>query len=423
LVDYERAGGALIAKIFTKNRLNTGNVLYDIRVYGYHRTDEGYLYIKEGNNPVFVTNIDITPKTEIEEILVQRNGKDWDNDNTLYPGETVLVMLRGKGFHKSNFNFVGADVIEEDTLISNENIYELKLTVPNSINVAKVEIYDRDEPTGKFLNVKELRKPREFDFIEVELPTVSYNFDDQVKPIFYESSISSVGIKFNENLIDLEELHGKQYITIDVKVRKKDGSLIELYKFEDIVVCPGPSSPRHDFYSQADCNHPDINLNNYLGTKTDNLEAWSQIEIEIAHQGNRYPGQAVQKKKIRIYNKRKTSFDLDVSFPAGLLTFESGQDQVANLSGVSFALLAQFSFYNPEGLGKLQPFKFGIGFIAIDAFNFASDQQDVGLVALGSIYPVSSERKLTFPLYAGFGWKLQDQKIFWLLGPGIQVRF
>jgi len=45
------------------------------------------------------------------------------------------------------------------------------------------------------------------------------------------------------------------------------------------------------------------------------------------------------------------------------------------------------------------------------------------LVILGSIYPISREKKLTFPLYAGFGYFLQEKIPFFMLGPGIQVRF
>ena len=86
-------------------------------------------------------------------------------------------------------------------------------------------------------------------------------------------------------------------------------------------------------------------------------------------------------------------------------------------------MIAQMSFYQPGRIAKYRPYKLGAGFIAIDAFNFTeSNSRDVGLVVIGSLYPTSSDNKLTFPLYAGFGYLLSEQKPFFLIGPGIRVR-
>ncbi|MEP4599258.1 MAG: hypothetical protein ABJZ92_23835, partial [Cyclobacteriaceae bacterium] len=133
-------------------------------------------------------------------------------------------------------------------------------------------------------------------------------------------------------------------------------------------------------------------------------------------------------KKIQVYLKRRYNFDIDVSFPGGLLILKkaNGERDFANFSGVSFAMLAQFSFYQEGKIAKYQPYKIGAGFIAIDAFNFSENAQnrDVGLVVIGSIYPSSgANRKLTFPLYAGFGFLMKEEKFFSLIGPGIRVRF
>ena len=124
-----------------------------------------------------------------------------------------------------------------------------------------------------------------------------------------------------------------------------------------------------------------------------------------------------------IFLQRYTNFDLDVAFPAGLLIKKQGED-FGSLSGISLALIAQMSFYNPKRQAKFRPYKVGIGFLEINAFNFSenNENRDVGIVLLGSIIPFQKERKLTFPLFLGGGYLLSDRKWFMLLGPGIRVR-
>jgi len=69
--------------------------------------------------------------------------------------------------------------------------------------------------------------------------------------------------------------------------------------------------------------------------------------------------------------------------------------------------------------------KLGFGFIALNAFNFSSQNinRDMSLVALVSLYPTTKDRKLNFPLYMGGGYFLSENKFFFLVGPGIQVSF
>ena len=91
-------------------------------------------------------------------------------------------------------------------------------------------------------------------------------------------------------------------------------------------------------------------------------------------------------------------------------------------------MIAQFTFYHPEKINTPRPFKVGAGFLALNAFNFtdtdeARAKRDVGLVVIGSVYPTTKDVKLTFPLYIGGGYQLKDQKWFFLVGPGIRIRF
>ena len=60
--DQEVPGGALIAELYTRNLLANNKVLCWLRIYNYHRDSEGYLYIKDNDQAMFVTNFNITPR-------------------------------------------------------------------------------------------------------------------------------------------------------------------------------------------------------------------------------------------------------------------------------------------------------------------------------------------------------------------------
>ena len=247
------------------------------------------------------------------------------------------------------------------------------------------------------------------------------------KPIYYEKTITDLVIKFDENRIDFSnKLFGKQFLEIDIKIKNKAGNIVELYEFEDIIVCPGTFSPRGDRYDKSDCTSNTISLNNFIKNKTSQLPEWAQIELDIKHKDNAY--EAIRfNRKVAIVLKRTNSYDIDVSFPAGLLVLKfDEQSDFANFGGVSLAMMAQMSFYQPGKFAEYRPYKIGAGFIFLNAFSFDENDsrgRDVGLVVLGSVYPISREKKLTFPLYAGFGYFLQEKIPFFMLGPGIQVRF
>ena len=421
--NQEDAGGPLIAELYTKARLNNDKVLCVIRPYAFHRQSEGYLYIKEGDDSRFVTNVDITPKTNIKSIYVQREGKDWKKSNVVYPGETINIKLEGEGLHKANFSFPGANNLDYDSLIKNEHISLFRIKVPLTINSNNIDIFNHNESTGSSLRVEEYQRPRDLDFIDLDFGTRQVTVADVDKPIYYEETLTDLVFDFQRSQIDDGDLYGKQYLTIKVKISNKKGNLIELYQFDEVVVCPNEASPRFVNYESKDCRGEDINLNNFISKKTSELEEWSRIELEISHVKSKYGG-AGKTKKILIHLKRDYNFDIDVSFPAGLLILKSGTEAFTNFGGVSFAMIAQMSFYQEGKIAKYKPYKVGAGFIAIDAFNFSESggNRDVGLVVIGSLYPTSSDNKLTFPLYAGGGYLMSEQKMFFLIGPGIRVR-
>jgi hypothetical protein len=426
--NQEEKGGPLIAELYTKSRLNNDKVLCLLRPYAHHRKAEGYLYIKDGDSPQFVTNVDITPRTHINGIYIQREGEDWEKSNVVHPGEILNLRIEGVSLHKANFTIPGIENLQLDSLIRNEKISLFKIRIPIDITTNRIDIFDHSENTGSFLSIKEFQKPRPFDYMHLEIGKEDHVVSEVDRPIYFEGNLSDLVISFDRSKIDQNrDINGKQYLNIKVKVSNKDGHLIELYQFDEVVICPNENSIRSAHYKDPNCLGTGLNLNNYLSKKTYDLDEWSRIELEISHVKDKYKSRT-ERKKIMIYLKRDYNFDIDVSFPGGLLILKkaNGQRDFANFSGVSFAMLAQFSFYQPGKIAKYQPYKIGAGFIAIDAFNFSENakNRDVGLVVIGSVYPSSgANRKLTFPLYAGFGYLMKEEKFFSLIGPGIRVRF
>ncbi|MFT7281513.1 MAG: hypothetical protein ACI9DM_001239 [Cyclobacteriaceae bacterium] len=422
--NQEEKGGPLIAELYTKTRLNNDKILAEMRVYAFHRKSDGYLFIKDGDLPKFVTNVDITPKPKINTVEIQRAGKAWQQTTTIFPGERIKVRLQGEGLHKSKISFQGVNDLSFDSLVRSEELSIFDLEIPIAVSNRAVEIYNYNEPTGKTLNVSEYQKPRPLDFVILDLAGDEKIVQDIDKPIYFERNLTDLVIGFDYSKIDQDndDLFGKQYLTIDVKLSSKEGNLIEIYRFDEVVVCPGESSPRSSYYDRSDCQTTAINLNSYLARKTHSLDEWSKIQLEISHVKSKYQGKTANN-RVQVYLKRNYNFDVDLSFPAGLLILEANSDEFINFGGPSFAMMAQFSFYQEGKIAKYRPFKFGAGFIAIDAFNLANnDNQDIGLVFMGSLHPSKSGKKLTFPLFAGFGYFLQKQTPFFLLGPGIRVR-
>lgn len=422
--NQEEAGGPLIAELFTKSKLNNNKVLCLLRPYSYHRTTEGYLYIKNGDRARFITNFNLSPQTKVESIFLQRDGKNWEAGSTVYPGEVLNVRIEGEGLHKGDFNFLGAAMLEGDSSVRNENVAYFRLEVPLNISIRSIEIFNNATNLGKSLRVREYQRPKPFDFIDLALGLKRYQLDKIDRPIYYEKTLSDVVIDFDQKKLDRQkELYGKQYLTIKVKISNKKGSLVELYQFDNVLICPDDDSPRFSYYDTKTCRLEDINLNDFINNKTSNLQEWSTIDLEFSHQRDKYASDGYTK-KVKIYLSRKINYDIDVSFPAGLLILKAGENDFSNFGGISFAMMAQMSFYHPNKVAKLRPFKFGAGFIALDAFNFSdnSSNRDLGLVVLGSLYPTSSENRLSFPLFVGYGYLLKQQKTFFLIGPGIRVR-
>jgi hypothetical protein len=421
--DQENPGGPLIAELFTESYLSTGRILCRLRPYALHLKRDGYLYIKDNDVARFILNINIIPKTVVNQVSLLREGGDWSTDLSVNPGETVEVRLEGQSLHVGQFSFEGLNIRYSDTLISNENVAIFHIRIPVRLPLKRIGIFHDQQSTGFALTVKEFQKPRQFDYLYLDINGFKRNLMEVNSVIMVSNVIQDVTISIDPDKIDSEgRLFGKQILDITITIRGKNNEMLELKPIENIQICPGINSPRTAFYDNRNCMTGNIELNRLINKKTYDLEEWSRISIEIKNPKDAYGGEGYTK-NIDIIIERSWRFDIDVSFPAGLLTF--GTDNTA-LTGISMAMLAQFSFYEKNRINRFKPYKVGFGFIALDAFNFSDspevvERRDVALVVLGSLYPTRKESKLTFPLYFGGGFKLQDQVFFFMVGPGIRV--
>ncbi|ANQ48244.1 hypothetical protein MY04_0862 [Flammeovirga sp. MY04] len=425
--NQEEKGGHLVAELFTKRNMSNNKTLCLIRVYDYHNLQDGYLYIKDGDDAKFITNFNIISKNIIESIQLLRPGRNWTGDLSVYPGETVSLKFQGKQMQHARYLFEGLSNRNIDSVNTRMEVQTMQISVPLNINQKELKIYNGDEYTGHSIKIKEKQSPKNFDFVTIDCGNGPKIVSQIEKPIFYPKAITDVILKFNTDEIDGLQLYGKQYITLDVRVIGPQGQLIELARDDNIVICPGETSPRHFNYEKNNCSDPLITLNKYLGIKTHRFEDWTKLEIYISHQKDKYSEQ-IYTKKIEIYASRKSQFDIDLSFPAGLLVKKANEDDISSgISGISISAIAQFKFFKPGTIGRVRPYRFGVGSIALNAFNLSDNEdidRDLGIVALGSVHPLQRPgRKLSLPLYIGFGYFLKADTFFWMVGPGISVSF
>ena len=426
--NQEKAGGTLIAELFTKYQLTNNRVLCLLRVYNLHRNAEGYLYIKDGDVPRFITNFDITPKTTVSRISIMRGG-DWSENLNVYPGETIDMRIEGVGLHKAAFNFEELEDVTSDSTIRGENMALYEFKVPMDVSKRRLELFNYAQPMGRTLNVKEYQEPRPLDFIWIEYQGKKHRISDLPATNLTDGTIQNFQFGSDPDMIDTDEkMYGKQYLRMDITVTGRRGELVDVKMINDIVICPGIKSPRSEFYNYRDCGLQNFDLNSYIRTQTSNLDIWSTIKIRLSHMKEKYGGQG-ETKEFDIVLRKDMSFDIEVSFPAGLITVskpeEGAEDQrLGQLTGISIAMIAQFTFYHPEKINVQRPYKIGAGFLALNTFNFSdnAENRDIGLVVIGSLYPTTKDVKLTFPLYIGGGYQLKYQKWFFLIGPGIRIR-
>ncbi len=419
----QEPGGALIAELYTRSYLSNDRVLCQLRVYNTHRQADGYLYIKEGDLAKYITNFDITPRPRIAAISVLHRGGDWTSSNTISPGETVDVRLEGEALLKGRYHFDGVTIVPSDSSTRSEKAVIYRLQVPLAIVRRRVTVFDGSTATDFALNVKEAQRPHQLNFVQINYGNGPHPITQLNGPVLYDKTIPDIVFSFNTNAIDqAPDLYGRQYLTMDVRILDDKGNLVDQQRVESLVICPGEASPRSAYYQGNDCQVGTLNLNNILSRKTYDLDAWYRIVINIRHDTRQYSDKGYAQ-QVELVLRRHVNFDINVSFPAGLLTKVQGEEGYGSFSGISLATLAQLSFYAPDKINRQRPYRIGAGFVALNAFNLSQNAtgRDLGIVVLGSVTPVRTGARLTFPLYLGGGYLLSAGKPFFLLGPGIGV--
>lgn len=423
--DREQPGGPLIAEIFTQRLLSNDRVLCILRPYENHQSSEGYLFIKDGDVPKFITNVNISPEARITGVAMLREGGEWTSSRTIRPGETIDLRLEGEGLRLARFYFEGLEVMEMDSVTRSDRSAQYKLKVPIDIKRRTVEIYNRDEKMGVALAVSEFHRPRPLDFVTIDYGAGPKVLNEINQTILYNHIVREIVIDFDYDRIDeIEKLYGKQMLELEVRLTNKENDLLEMQQISLISICPGDASPRSGAYGSAGCNMQPIRINSILSRKTHSLKEWSRIEIVIRHKTDRYEGEGYSQ-RVSIVQQKLATFDVELSLPAGLVIQRFGQNNLEGLAGISLAMLAQFSFYDKEAVQKMKPYKLGGGFLFINAFNLNPEvtDRDLGIVMLGSVYPAGADKKLSFPLYGGGGYFLNDAEFFLLLGLGIRLSF
>ncbi len=425
--DKQEPGGTLIAEIFIKSITSDNKVLADIKTYDLHRIKDGYLYIKDGSRTMFMTNFNIVNKPEISKIEILREGGDWTSSLNVYPGEKIEVKIEGNGLYDAEITFDGCNQNKDSVRVSDKVIF-YDVSIPIDIPRKKIMVFLNKNITSHELMVREYKRPADLEFVEINYGTRNYAITNKHfnQAVFYDKTIKDINIVFNSDKIDYKnKLYGKQYLTIEIRILDDKNKLLDLQTISNIVVCPGESSPRHAFYGDSDCKQQSIRINDHLLRKTYNLDAFSQIIITIKHNENHY-SKGGKTQKASIFVERKIGFDIMVSFPAGLLVKEFSESGIGNLSGISTSVLAEISFYDPNRIGAKKPYKFGVGFIALNAFNFGESEnikRDIGIVSIAVIEPIRGNAKFSVPIYFGVGYLLKENDFFAIFGPGIRLHF
>lgn len=421
----EEAMSPVVAELKPLRRLSNDKVLCELRPYQNHEQSDGFMYIKEGEQLLFLSNLDIVPQPNLKKVLVMRNGSDWSTNLSVRPGEQFLLRIEGSFLRNAQFNFGPFIYQRLDSLEIADKVQLYEIKVPVNIDQRKLVAMLNGEPSSIEFLVREHQQPRPIDFITINYGEGAINAADITQPVLFPRTVNDVIINFDREKIDAANaLYGKQHIRIVVRLEDKNNNLIESAVIGPFWGCPDETSVRYAYYAKSDCRRDEIKLNDFLSRKTNVLNEWGRIQITIEHVPTSYESEGFSK-RIVIYNRRRTTFDVDVSIPAGLFVQKLGPDQpLASLSGISFAMIAQFSFYKKNEIQKPIPFKIGAGFLAQNAFNFNPEaERDLGIIILASVYPIKGNNRISFPLYGGFGYFLQEDKFFALIGPGIRVSF
>jgi len=253
-------------------------------------------------------------------VSLLREGSDYTENLSVYPGETVDIKIEGISLDRAGFRFEDINDVQRDSLIRSETSATMRLKVPLNISKRKLIIYINGRNSGYVLNIREYQRARPLDFLDI---SYGDNVAEQhvvlntiTAPILYRKSLKDIVLTALPDKIDEDgRLYGKQYLKIKITVKGSKQELIEMRTIDNIVICPGYSSVRAASYDKKGCLNSAISLNSYLSRKTTDLGDWSRIELEIMHDADKHQGESYSQ-RVDIVLERRVNFDIDVSFPA-----------------------------------------------------------------------------------------------------------
>ena len=364
----QAANDGLVAEL-TPNVVigNNQKILCKLHLYALHDFSQGNLLVKDGSDSHFLINLEIAPLPEVDRVWIDREGQDRTDILTVFPSEDVVVRFEGKGLRLAEFVFESC-FSKRDSLLTFDDVSVWHVHIPANIDLKNIGIRMNSHLIRFAFYLKENCRPHPLDFISLNygyepINCLSPEFD---KPVTTKSPMRCMNLIFDPDKIDsAENLYGKQYLDVDIKIYSADNTLEEFQQVNDIVVCPGKNSPRNNFYDSKDCSSNIIDLNDYLLHKTYELDAWEKVEIILQHHTASY-NEKGYRRKLTIIHQRYTTFSLQAGFPTGLVIkkFGTNEHTIGDLSGISVAFLGQMKFYDHNRINKARPYGLGFGILA-----------------------------------------------------------
>jgi hypothetical protein len=425
----ESAGGPVVAELFINEVTNSNQMKATLRVYAYHRRNQGLLYLKQQDETLFTLNLDIVPTPHLDEVMIRRPGGEWLRDLRVYPGETLDIRLRGESLTRSNF--VLNDLVplrndpNNDSISYTEEKIQARINIPVGTDRKAFPLMMDDAQTPYTLLLREYQRPQQLGFVRLTYEGKTRPITEVRTPLVVDAPLNQFLFRFQRDSIDLPgELYGPQYLTIAVEVWSADGRKLSERREQTFCICPGTTSPRKAIYEELECVSGVIELNDLLETPSYELPGWSRIRLEVAHAKGRYeqPGQSRQ---VDIVLRQSFEIGLEVSLPVPIILARFNGTGTDNLTSVGFAAFAQLRLYRKRGINELVPIQASLGVMATDVFTFKSEaRRDWGVCAMASFYPITGNKQSwSVPLYVGGGYLLGEGTGFFFMGPGLSVQF
>ncbi len=422
----ERGGSPLIGTLYIQEIRGDDKMKARLRVYDYHRRSDGPMYLKNQDEVLFLTNIDVLPPPTVDLVEIKKKNGDWSRDLTLMPGDKFSLRISGESLQQVAFEWDGLPIDEKvEKKSTQERITWTGLSIPTDLIQKQIYLSKDGTPTDWKLTVDEYQRPRKLDFVIVELAQGGSAPVTKVpNSLFFPVKETDLRLSFLRDSIDgNNRFFGPQYIEVSVEVWDKEQRLLEKKRTRSVCVCPGESSPRKAAYEAPECFEGSISLNDILGTPLYELPAWSQVRVVVAHKRGKYKTEG-QRSAFNIVIQKQVELDLEFSVPVGIIMRRFANPTNETLSTANFTAMVQIGLYENNVVNQLRPIQLGVGLMAVDVFPFSGEaQRDLMLGSFVTFYPIKNRRqRWNVPLYLGGGYLVGQNTGLFFLGPGLSLR-